>query len=282
MHWKRENMQKESAALAFTELSPGIGVGAPAPANWQSITEQRLVIIVGVTGVGKSTTLGKLASSGVNYTLLPNRRDLTDRLIIAYMQALDGGSVQPVTDRKQRFDYTRRYRGLFPGGMSEALTQVLVNPAELTKPLIFDGLRGADEVGHAIDLLPHANFIVLHAPDALRVQRLLTRNDAFDQVATAVPVDHAALGLDGAEAFFTPDEIAALVALVERGEVTVADLRAKLQIILEERRNYDPVAAIDVLQTRSPERTLVVDTARHYPNQVVAAIVEKLGNWGIG
>lgn len=269
-----------TASLSFTKLAPGLGVGAPTPQAWRPLADYPLLIMVGVTGVGKSTTLEKLAQSHWVYTLLPNRRVLTDPLIIAYMQALDGQSVQPVTDRKLRFDYTRRYRERFPGGMSYALTQLWIDPAQLGTNLLFDGLRGADEVTHAIQALPHARFIVLNAPDAVRVQRLLGRNDAFDQVSsTAVSTashalaDFTTLGLPAANALFKPEEQQQLLALVQRGEVSADDLRAKLQIVVEERRNYDPAAAIAVLQTQAPTRSLIIDTTRNTPDEVAAQIL---------
>jgi hypothetical protein len=112
-----------SARLPFTVLAPGVAMGEPASDSWRAITDLPLAIIVGVTGVGKGTTLDKLARAKLPHTLLPNRRDLTDRLIIANLQALDGLPVQLVTDRKQRFEYTRRYGSLFPGGMSHALSR---------------------------------------------------------------------------------------------------------------------------------------------------------------
>ncbi len=120
-----------NSSLPFVQLFPGVGVGSPVPHGWHSLVDAPLLIIVGVTGVGKSTTLAHLAQSGFTSTLLPNRRDLTDRLIISTMQTLDGEPNQLVADRKTRFDYTRRYRVRFPGGMSHALTQLWVDLAQL-------------------------------------------------------------------------------------------------------------------------------------------------------
>lgn len=274
-----------SPTIPFTPLAPGVASGAPAPTNWLPAAQYPLLVIVGVTGVGKSTMLGKLAQSGLRYTLLPNRRDLTDQLIIAYMQSLDGAPLQPVTDRKLRFDYTRRYRLLFPGGMSQALSQLWLDPTQLTGRLLFDGLRGADEVGHAVQVLPHAHFVVLHAPDVVRVQRLLNRNDTFDQVASVATLNNtqpqlasfAELGVPAAQSFFTPAEEQALLALVQQATVTADDLRAKLQIVVEERRNYDPLAALELLQRQAPERTLLIDTTQAAPDQVVELILARFG-----
>lgn len=273
-------------SLPFTELAPGVAVGTRAPEPWRPLAEVPLLIIVGVTGVGKSTTLQNLAKRGFTYTLLPNRRVLTDQLIISYMQAQAGQPVQPVTDRKLRFDYTRRYREQFGGGMSQALTQLWLDPQALGPNLIFDGLRGADEVGHAVQALPLARFIVLNAPDVVRVQRLLGRNDAFDQIASSAAAaqqstltSFADLGLPEASALFKRAEEQHLLALVQPGEITAEDLCAKLQIVVEERRNYDPTAAITVLQSQAPGRTLVIDTTQNSPSEVVTQIINFVQNF---
>ncbi len=127
--------------------------------------------------------------------------------------------------------------------------------------------------------------MVLHAPDIVRVQRLLGRNDAFDRVAS---VSHetsegeirsfADIGLPAAKEVFGPSQEQALLALVRRGEVTGADLAAKLKIVVEERRNYDPDAALAALQTLAPSRTLMVDTTAHSPNQAAGMMAEFLQN----
>jgi hypothetical protein len=276
------------AVLSFRELTPGVAVGGPTPVGWQPLSALPVVVVVGVTGVGKSTTLGKLAKVVQNYSLLPNRRELTDWLIIATLQAADGEAIALVTDRSRRFAYTRRYRQQFPGGMSHALSQLSVDSQGVGRFLLFDGLRGADEVGHAVAALPKARFVVLHAPDGVRIQRLLTRQDSFD--ATTVQGEAASgrqleslaqLGLTAAHTVLTAAEQATLLALVNDGEVSAEDLRAKAQIVLEERRNYDPYAAIAYLQSQAPERTLVVDTAQLWPEQVVSKIVEQLRAWDL-
>jgi hypothetical protein len=276
-------IQRQSVQLPFQLLSPGLGAGAPAPAGWQPIAARPLLILVGVTGVGKSTTLALLDRAGVPFTLLPDRRVLTDDLIIAQMQAAAGQAIQQVVDRKQRFDYTRRYRQRFPGGMAHALAQLWVNPAELDRLLIFDGLRGENEVAHAAKALPGARFVLLDAPDAARVQRLLGRNDAFDRVASSADIstvgslaDFQSLGVPEAAVLFTGDEGESLLELARQGAVAVDDLRAKLQIVVEERRNYDPRATLAALRAAAPARTLYVDTMLYPPDQVAQQIVDWL------
>lgn len=266
--------QPNPASTQFAPIAPGLGRGDPLPVGWRPVADLPLTVLVGLTGVGKSTTLAALAEAGTAFTLLPNRREVTDWLIIAAMQAADGDPIQPVTDRTARFAYTRRYREAFPGGMAHALAQLSVDPAHWPGDLIFDGLRGAEEVSHAAALLPQARFVVLHAPDAVRVQRLLGRNDAFDRVdVVSHEIDagdirsFADIGLPAAAELFGPSQERGLLALVRRGQVTGADLAAKLRIVVEERRNYDPDAALAALIDLASARTLVVDTTTHSPTE---------------
>jgi hypothetical protein len=246
-----------------------------APVADISIVDLPLLVLVGVTGVGKSTTLQALTEIGHPFALLPDRRALTDDLIIAALQREDGLPPQPVTDRVQRFDYTRRYRERYPGGMAHALTQLRADERMTDEPLCFDGLRGAEEVRYAAAHLPLARFLVLDAPDRLRVERLLGRADSFDRVESKdnSPPTGGRLDLPGVHEILSAEDQHALLALVERGEVTAEDLHAKLTIVIAERRNYDPAAAIAELQRAAPARTLVVNTAVHRPAQVARQIV---------
>ena len=271
---------------SWTTLDQEIGTGQPAPAGWQPIANVPLVIVVGVTGVGKSTTLAGLAAANLPYVALPNRRDLTDQLLIPAVQRAAGEPVHAVTDRTERFAYTRRYRELYPGGMSHALAQLWAAPLPAGHFWLFDGLRAFDEVSHAAQLLPQATFVVLHAPDGVRVQRLLGRADGFDHVATAAaPVGDqplsslAELGIRDEQAIFTAAESEQLLRLVQTHAVSAADLRAKAEIVLTERRNYDPYAASAWLSHHAAERTLLIDTTQHWPAQVTTLIKAQLKHW---
>lgn len=266
-------MQGVSLTETFTEVTTGLGFGHALSPAWQPLAARPLLIMVGVTGVGKSTTLAALGATNLAFSLLPDRRELTDRLIITYLQQQAGEPIQPVSDRKARFAYTRRYREQFGGGMSHALYQLQVDSTIWPKWLIFDGLRGVEEVTHACQLLPQARFVVLDAPDLVRVQRLLGRNDAFDRItpiatsSTTIGTDSfAALGLPDGDMLFTPAEVQQLLRLatppIGTGNIDPAELRAKLQIVIEERRNYDPQAAIAILQREAAARTLQIDTTK--------------------
>lgn len=276
-------------SLPFSILSVSLAVGEPAPASWQSIAKRPLLVIVGVTGVGKSTTLAQLAGLGLRHTLLPDRRVLTDALIISTMQAADEQPIQPVSDRKLRFEYTRRYRDLHCGGMAHALAQLLIEDGHLTDLLIFDGLRGDNEIEQASQLLPHARFVMLDAPDVVRVQRLLGRQDSFDQIGAqgaceaeaTDTLSFAALGAAEAAQLFSSDEQRGLLALVTQGSVSAQEMAAKLQIVVEEKRNYDPAATRRALLNCAAERSLIVDTTLHPAKTIARLILDKLRDWGL-
>lgn len=264
----------------FSIFQDIFGHGPDVPDGWQPLTALPLMILVGVTGVGKSTTIEALNALAPTICVLPNRRELTDALIISHLQQLEGVPVASVKDRATRFAYTRRYRERYPGGMAHALAQLRLAPAAAAQPLLFDGLRGADEVTAAQELLPRATFIVLDAPDAVRIRRLLGRQDTFDQVAGIAPAaghDFAALGVPEADALLSAAEQEALLALVARGETNGEELAAKLKIVVEERRNYDPAAAIVALRALAPQRTLVIDTTQHTPDEAAALIATRMG-----
>ncbi|HYE01056.1 MAG TPA: ATPase [Alphaproteobacteria bacterium] len=252
------------AADAPLAVAPGVVWGARP--DLTPLAALPLLVLVGVTGVGKSTTVEALRETGPAFGLLPDRRVVTDRAIMARYA---GG---PVADRIERFRITARFRAEVPGGMAAVLAGLHLDPAILPPPLLFDGLRGAEEAVHAAAALPLARFAVLTAPDALRLRRLLGRADPFDTAGAP-----AAGGADFAEYADVLDaaERGRLAAAVAAGQVAAAAVREKLAIIAEERRSYDPDAAAIALLRVAPDRTVVVDTARHDP-QAAAALIAPL------
>ncbi len=268
---------------SFQQLNSGLGFGVAAPHNWHPLKTQPLLIFVGLTGVGKTTTLSALLENTLDYTLLPNRRILTNEIIIPQM----AGKEQDLQTmcRLQRFQYTRQYREMYPGGMAYVLTQLWVNLQQFKKRLIFDGLRGENEVIYAAENLPRAHFVVLDAPNKVRLERLLNRQDAFDKVKQnseqlGVHLNQlksfAALGMPEASSLFSLAEEQELLNLVRAGLVTQTELKDKLKIILKEQKNYNPKATRLALQKIAPERTLVVDTSRSNPQQVADKILSSL------
>ena len=237
-----------------------------------------LLILVGLTGTGKTTTVNALRDAGLSFMLLPNRRAVTDQQIIAHIQQADGQPIAPVTDRTERFAYTRRYRELYAGGMAYALEQLIMNNELLIvnegQFLIFDGLRGANEVRYAAEYLPHTWFLFLDASDFVRVQRLLARNDAFDQ---ATNVGETAVSLDPSLTnSLTPAECELLLADVQANQLSIADIHIKLTIVQRERQNYDSDATIAALRKYAPDQLIYADTTALTPAQIAEKTIRAL------
>lgn len=227
-----------------------------------------LTVLVGVTGVGKSTALKALQAADPGARVLPDRREITDRVMILPVTG------RPVTDREERFRLTAQYRASHPGGMAHALGTLTADTRHWgTRPL-FDGLRGLEEVRSAAEHFPAWRFVGLDAPDAVRVRRLLGRGDTFDQVrgqAAGGRLRDDLEAVPGVSRVFTPDELSALAALEAEG-LAPADILAKTRIVVTERAHYDPEAARAYLETLPPTRALVLDTVALTPEGVAAAI----------
>lgn len=254
------------------------------PAGFQLLTEMPVIILVGLTGVGKSTVLELLPENGLPFTLLPNRRDITDQIIIASLQAEAGETPYPVTDRLERFEYTARYRAKFPGGMAHALSRLVINPAKTEALLIFDGLRGLNEVQHAVTYFPLARFVVLDASDTVRLNRLLKRGDVFDVTeSVSLPGSLASQNLIAAllavpniEAVFSEEQLQQIAKGCRLAQIPADEVIQKISIIVKERRNYDSnTARVHLVHTLPAQRVLVVDTATHSP----PAVAQKIAVW---
>ena len=246
--------------------SPSDPPSAIGPAE-RPLGELPLTVLVGVTGVGKSTALAALRGADAALRVLPDRREVTDAVMIL---PLAGG---PVGDREERFRLTALYRQAHPGGMAQALGSLLADTDHWGETPVFDGLRGEDEVRYAADHFPRWRFVALGAPDPVRVRRLLGRGDRFDQIQADGAEDlRAALGgLTGSAEVFTAADLDALAGLVSEGH-RAEDILAKTKIVVSERRNYDPGAAEAVLRTLPPQRALLLDTVQLSPEQVGAAV----------
>lgn len=213
--------------------------GEPSPPDAVALSEAPLLVLVGLTGVGKSSLLQALA-----YPSLPDRREVVDRYVLPLF-----GYAGDSLDRSERFALTRRFREEHRGGVAEALARARIVP---TWPLLFDGLRGEDEVRYALEHLPNTYFIVLEARDLTRLSRLLRRGDSFDRVKLDSS-DLSALR-ELAKGVLSEPELEQALSW----GVPLEDLSAKLKIVAEERKNYDPAGAKRVL-AGSP-RALLLDT----------------------
>ncbi|MGC1246499.1 MAG: hypothetical protein WA865_09840 [Spirulinaceae cyanobacterium] len=244
--------------------------GRAIPFAWETVVDFPCLIIVGNTGVGKSTTVNFLIEEGLDFTLLPNRRILTDQFILAPMLAKEGREVKDL-DRVERFNYTRCYREEVPSGIAYVLTQLYLDSQQVKPLLIFDGLRGEQEVTYAAQKLPLAKFVCLTAPYLIRLQRLLNRQDAFDLVSEAKDLDSLKELLQP----FTFSEKEQLVNLVETGQVTVNELQQKLKIVTTEKLNYNAEITKSALETFVPQKSLFIDSSIHSPQQIAKAIISR-------
>lgn len=231
-----------------------------------------LLIVMGLTGVGKSTAVAALTES---YTLLPNRRDLTDALIIPAVQRADGLPLRAVTNRLERFALTRRYRELQPGGMVGALKDYLQTQNVGDGPFVFDNLRGLDEAEAAVSAFPDARFVLLDAPPLVRLSRLVGRRDPFDVVEDGLkntPFTEQLSALDGLPELF---DVQVLTSWAAEG-VPESDLLKAARIIVSESQNYDMGAAADFLRVhKDAYNFLYIDTA----DLSVEAVRERIREW---
>jgi hypothetical protein len=276
--------------VGFEYIRPCLGTGSVFPPGWQAITNLPLIIIVGVTGTGKTTLTDNLADAGYEFELLPDRRNLTDQLIIAPLQREDNQKVHTLP-RMQRVPYIRRYKQRHPAGLAYAISRLYVDSKTCNKFWVFNGLRGKSEVSYAIDAFPKAQFIVLDASNITRAQRLLKRKDPYDRT-TKFKQDNdsmlekaasfAALGVPEAAEIFSLDEEQKLLKMVRNDSVTLSELRDILQLLSVESSLYKKDETIATLLSLAPERTLVIDTTTLNPKEVAHKIIVRLQELGIG
>ncbi len=120
---------------------------------------------------------------------------------------------------------------------------------------------------------------MLHAPDAVRVSRLLGRGDAFDRVTgggvgQGGELRAALAALPGATDVFTQAELDSIAGLASTADP--ADVLAKVRIVVTERQHYDPQAANAFLATLPSERALVLDSSVLSPIEVARHVLEWL------
>ena len=146
----------------------------PAPTGWRDVAAGPLVVLVGLTGAGKTTLARALANAGL-VDCLPDRRVLTDEVIL--------GDDASILDRAGRFAATAAFRRTAPGGMGEVLASLSVS-ASRSGPLLFDGLRGEGELAFFAPKALRSVFIALRVADETRAHRIASRGDRFDRSAS--------------------------------------------------------------------------------------------------
>ncbi len=248
--------------MEFLNSDQTLGVGLTDDKGFEPLDQFRLLILVGVTGAGK-TTLQKALETEYAFCTLPGRRRLTDKVIIPQMQ----DNPHLVRDRARRFALTKGYRERHPGGMAHVLSRIKIK-RPCTTLILFDGLRGVDEVCFARERFPQALFIVLTAPDSVRIMRLLDRQDTFDRI-TSSPTEELAQML---ETLCPPDQIKILYDFIRQRGIPQSALMEKARIVLKERENYEQEKACEFLTRAARDRTIVVNSAELSPEQVFGRV----------
>jgi len=265
-------------------LQPCLAAGPSPPPGWQPLSSLRLIIIVGVTGTGKTTATENLVRKGLDFELLPDRRFLTDKLIIAPLQREDHQEVKTLP-RIQRVPYIRRYKQRHPAGLAYAVSKLFVDPKACQDFWVFNGLRGQAEVRYAIEAIPKAEFIVLDADDVVRAQRLIERKDPYDRMIKRKrehnPVvekvnSFEAIGIPEAAEMFSPEEERRLLEMAEHENTSFVEIANILKLLWIERSLYDKDATIATLRSLAPKRTCVIDTTSLNPNEVAHKIIARL------
>jgi hypothetical protein len=204
------------------------------PPGFVPVSGLPLLVLVGMTGSGKTTTIGRLDACQEAF-LLPERRSLADAFIIPAMRA-EGPAGGGEPDRLGRMALTRRFREMHPGGFAYLLSRLWVAAPPGARWCLFDGLRGPEEIDFALSHLERARLAMLDVPDDIRLARLLGRGDRFDTVRT-VAAGGCGEALFTDDAPFSREERQRLLAAVPEGTPD-GEVRAKIMILAEEKRSY--------------------------------------------
>lgn len=258
--------------MQFFKLSDAIGVGDTKNNLYRPLDQFFSCILVGVTGAGKTTLKTRLLKKYRFYPL-PGRRILTDRIILPLMQQNDEIH-GPVNDRNKRFAYTKAFRDIHPGGMGYVLSQIKIKDVNCSTPVLFDGLRGIDEIRYAAKTILSTFFIVLTAPDHIRIKRLMSRQDPFDKIKGRITASDVAQF----EKICSSCQQEELFDYAKKIGISKAAVVEKAKIIIKEKNNYDHEAAGCFLAGTVPDRTIVIDSSKHSPQQIVTAVDMRLQN----
>lgn len=156
---------------------------------FQPLAGHRLTMLVALTGTGKSTALDALSKmiDPASLTVIPTRREVADCIAIPAAQTFLGEPFRPVCDRVQRFHYTKVFADHVAGGMATAFSWLQLTDS-YPGLLISEGIRGANEIRHALRHFPRWTIIELSLQPLTRLRRLSARQERFDQAQGAADV----------------------------------------------------------------------------------------------
>ncbi len=230
MDWRDYYLREVQPRLAIPMVEKYPLVGFVQREGWRPLGSYALLMLVALTGTGKSTTLDRLrARLGDNgRSVIPSRREVADWIAIPTAQALAGGPIEPIRDRRRRFACTRRFAERVPGGMAAAFSWLYLAD-DYDGLLLAEGIRGENEIQYALENFPRWQIIELTLNPLTRLCRLSRRRDDFDRAGGTADIS------------FLPGKVRKeAAALVKAGEITAE----ALAIVKAEAANYgfDPFA----------------------------------------
>ncbi len=229
---------------------------------------KEIIFLVGLTAVGKTSAVSALKAN--DYKLLPNRRELTDLIIIPKVQEDLGLPQKPVKDRIKRFELTAKYRESHSAGIVWALRKYLKNLPD--GKYIFDNIRGKNELEAAASSFRGARFIFLDADFRVRLKRLIKRKDNFDSVEQKAGLQTNLLA--NLSQIENANELFDLEALMNKA-YEEKSLLAAVKIISTEHKNYNSKEAKEFLKTLQAASYLYIDTGRN----TIEEVSEKIGRF---
>lgn len=219
-----------------------------------------IIIIIGVTGTGKSTTLELLTKQFKNkMRILPERRILTDEYIIRPMM-LKSGLKHKTLPRSKRYPYLKSYREKHPEGVAYVLSNLYLkkNICKDNTLFIFDGLRGKIEIEYALKTFQNCSFIVFKASKSTRFFRLLSRNDSHDKsidrnINNNKNIIKNLSWLNKKEQLF-------LSKGLQNETFNLKDISYKIDILTKEDNLYSPEETIIYLENLNKNNINIIDT----------------------
>ncbi len=192
--------------------------------GWHALADHDMVMLVALTGAGKSTTLAHLRRrlSGLEYDVIPSRREVADWIAIPLAQHWSRAPFNPEPDRVRRFELTRLFARRVAGGMAAAFSWLNLADA-YSSPVLCEGIRGRGEIRHVLTRFPRWRIVELALDPLTRLRRLSKRQEAFDRAAGTADVS-----------FLPPALRTAAIDLVEAGEISAS----ALSIVRAEAANY--------------------------------------------
>ncbi len=190
--------------------------------GWRPLGNQALLMLVALTGTGKSSTLEILRPCLGNAAAIPSRREVADWIAIPTALALAAEPLEPILDRERRFACTGKFAEHVPGGMAAAFSWLYLAD-DCDERLLAEGIRGPNEIRYALENFPRWQIVELTLNPLTRLRRLSGRREHFDRVGGRADVS-----------FLPRRWQAEAKALVKAGAIT----REALAIVKAEAANY--------------------------------------------